>query len=154
MFRFFKKKTSDDFLLEHIKKVNKKIARGKGGCIQVCRDFLHSTANNDLYKNIGFFNSSEIKHNQVEIMYSAVILLALLKTKKINDEDGLVLQLAETTFVLSSLIVDENEMKSILLITGAAHFIEKREALLEKHKSAWNDWLNINPNLLTKIAML
>ena len=153
MLGLFKNKTPDELLFEHIKKVHKKISRGKGGCIQVCMDFMTCTTENDLYKSIGFFMSSELKNTQAEVMYSAVILLALLKTGKINHDEELVLQLAETTFVLSSLIIDESEIKSVLLMIDTP-LIEKREALLEKHRSAWREWSTIHPSLLTKIAFL
>jgi hypothetical protein len=139
MFGLFKKKSPNELLLENIKSTVKRINRIDGGCVKVCMDFINETHNNDIFKAIGFIQSSGLKQNKTEIMYAALILLALLRSDKLNDSDGFLIQLAEGTFVLSNVIVDEDEMKELMLMS--ASIIEKREVLLEKSRSAWQEWM-------------
>jgi hypothetical protein len=152
MFGFLKKKSPNELLLENIKSTVKRINRIDGGCVKVCMDFINETQRNDMFKAIGFIQSTTLKQSKTEIMYASLILLAHLRTEKINDSDGFLIQLAEGSFVLSNIIVDENEMQELMLMS--ASIIEKREEILEKSRSAWKEWMLRSTEDLKAVTMM
>jgi hypothetical protein len=152
MFGLFKKKSPNELLLENIKSTVKRINRIDGGCVKVCTNFMNETHNNDIFNAIGFIQSSSLTQNKTEVMYASLILLALLKSKKLNDSDGFLIQLAESSFVLSNIIVDEDEMKELMLMS--ASIIEKRESLLEKSRSAWQEWMLKSTEDLNAVTLM
>lgn len=152
MFGIFKKKSSADYLAKNIKNKISEINRIKGGCIEVCVNFTNTVTSNDLFKSIGFIQSSELNYDKTTSMYSALILLASIKSQKIKDPDGFLIQLAETTFVLSNIVIDEDGLKDLLL--DAPSIIKKRDELLEKSRSAWIEWTNSSIDVLKTATMM
>ena len=152
MFGIFKKKTENEKLRRALRNTIVRIDKIKGGCVSVCIDFSKSIGNSKILNSIGYIEEAVIKHDKSTIMYAALILLTLLRSNKLDDPDGMLIKMAETAFVLSSVIVSDEGLKQLML-NPTSIFI-KRDELLEKYRAAWSDWNLMDIETLKKVTMI
>lgn len=150
MFSFFKKKTEAELLRDGMKKTIRQIEKYEGGCVEVCVNFVKEISNNELYKSIGFVEESKLSSPKSEVMCAALIMLSALQNNEIVDsDDGFFLEIAKNSFVYSSCIASDEDVKNILL--NPTSILSHRDDLLDKSNAAWANWIDSDPKLLKKM---
>ena len=150
MFDFFKKKTEAELLRDGIKKIIRRIEKHEGSYVEVCVNFVKELPNNELYKSIGFVEESKLSSTKSEVMCAALIMLSALQNNEIVDsDDGFFLEIAKHSFVYSSCIASDEDIKNLLL--NPTSILSYRDNLLDKNKAVWTTWIDSDPNLLKEM---
>ena len=157
MFGFFKKKSQQEIefevVLKTIKQSAKEINKHNGKYVEVCLEFMKFAKDDELYKDIGLIWDKYVPHNKVHVAHASLMLLAALKTGRIDKSKEDFLQiLAKFAFENSVFIMSSEEMQP--LVADSDLLVDRKNELKKSSTDMWNDWDNTDLKLLRLVAQL
>jgi hypothetical protein len=125
-----------------------------GGALEVCKKFGDWFTNNELREIIGLVSEKQSPFDKLTIMYASLLLLdEARKNKHVKDFDiSLISTYAENAYIASALLVEDDVLIPLLKEIQLTSVIPKEKIepyyeLFEKHKEAWNKFIESDIDL-------
>ncbi len=139
MFGWFKK-IKKNAVSEAMHETNN-VIRGLGGAVTVCLQFIEFLDANPLYQSLKTVAEADSPFKRLEVTVSSLHLLHSTKEslREANDNEN-ILKLAEVAFIASNLMLNDEELKELMLMDceQASNYLLNKKEIARK---AWENWL-------------
>ena len=150
MFGWFEKRKKDA-IAEAMNDANADIIRNRGA-VSVCVEFMEFLHINPLYQSLGVFAETESRIKGLVVTLSSLHLLYMVRNDVPDSEDvENILALAKNAFIASNLMLNDNEVKDLLLMDTeeAVNYLVNKKDIAGK---AWENWLIADLSTLESVV--
>lgn len=134
------KKSIEQKSIERMQAIAKQLRKRKGGAVSLCYEFVDLCKQSASYAELGILIESEIEIKKLDVLVAAIVSLNIYKDIE-DEQKELVYEMAKFSYIKASLILDDDEMKEVLL-APADQFHNYKEERLKKAEEAWNHLQN------------